>query len=82
MSIELKNVSKRFGNVAAVNNVSFSANEGELLALLGPSGGGPGPTGQVGRQGEFVTTGGAAGVRLHAARPRFGCVQLQNNEGC
>src|ERR1051325_11665555 len=40
MSIELKGVSKRFGNVAAVNNVSFSANEGELLALLGPSGGG------------------------------------------
>ena len=40
MSIELKNVSKRFGSVAAVNNVSYSVNEGELLALLGPSGGG------------------------------------------
>src|ERR1044072_9623322 len=40
MSIELKNVSKQFGGVAAVNNVSFSVNEGELMALLGPSGGG------------------------------------------
>src|SRR6266849_2717057 len=40
MSIELKKVSKRFGSVAAVNNVSYSVNEGELLALLGPSGGG------------------------------------------
>src|SRR2546426_5535736 len=40
MSIELKNVSKRFGGVVAVNNVSFSVNEGELMALLGPSGGG------------------------------------------
>src|SRR5213592_4950584 len=40
ISIELKNVSKRFGNVVAVNNVSYSVNEGELLALLGPSGGG------------------------------------------
>jgi sulfate transport system ATP-binding protein len=40
MSIELKNVSKRFGNVVAVNTVSFSVNEGELMALLGPSGGG------------------------------------------
>ena len=40
MSIELKNVTKRFGEVAAVNNVSFSVNEGELMALLGPSGGG------------------------------------------
>jgi len=40
MSIELKNVSKRFGGVVAVNNVSCSAHDGELLALLGPSGGG------------------------------------------
>jgi sulfate/thiosulfate transport system ATP-binding protein len=40
MSIELKNVSKQFGEVPAVNHVSFSVNEGELLALLGPSGGG------------------------------------------
>ena len=40
MSIELKNVTKTFGAVAAVNNVTFSVNEGELMALLGPSGGG------------------------------------------
>jgi sulfate transport system ATP-binding protein len=40
MSIELKNVTKKFGGVAAVNGVSFSVNEGELMALLGPSGGG------------------------------------------
>jgi sulfate/thiosulfate transport system ATP-binding protein len=40
MSIELKNVTKQFGGVAAVNGVSFSVNEGELMALLGPSGGG------------------------------------------
>ena len=40
MSIELKNVTKKFGEVAAVNNVTFSVKEGELMALLGPSGGG------------------------------------------
>src|SRR5213594_167955 len=40
MSIELKNVSKNFGDTTAVNNVSFSVREGELMALLGPSGGG------------------------------------------
>jgi sulfate transport system ATP-binding protein len=40
MSIELRNVSKQFGDVVAVNNVSFTVKEGELLALLGPSGGG------------------------------------------
>ena len=40
MSIELRNVAKRFGEVAAVNHVTFSVKEGELMALLGPSGGG------------------------------------------
>jgi sulfate/thiosulfate transport system ATP-binding protein len=40
MSIELKNVTKQFGAVAAVSNVSFSVKDGELMALLGPSGGG------------------------------------------
>ena len=40
MSIELKNVTQQFGEVPAVHNVSFSVREGELMALLGPSGGG------------------------------------------
>ena len=40
MSIELRKVSKQFGGVAAVNEVTFSVREGELMALLGPSGGG------------------------------------------
>ena len=40
MSIELKGVTKKFGDVPVVNNVTFSVKEGELMALLGPSGGG------------------------------------------
>src|SRR5436309_3461778 len=40
MSIELRQVSKQFGNVVAADRVSFSIAEGELMALLGPSGGG------------------------------------------
>jgi sulfate transport system ATP-binding protein len=40
VSIELRQVTKRFGSVAAVQNVSFTVKEGELMALLGPSGGG------------------------------------------
>src|ERR1700679_494183 len=40
MSIELKNVSKTFGEGAAVRKGGFSVREGELMALLGPSGGG------------------------------------------
>ncbi len=40
MSIELKNVTKNFGDTVAVRDVSLSVKEGELMALLGPSGGG------------------------------------------
>lgn len=40
MSIELKSVTKKFGEVTAVNDVNFSVNDGELVGLLGPSGGG------------------------------------------
>ncbi len=40
MSIELKHVTKKFGEVTAVNDVNFSVHDGELVGLLGPSGGG------------------------------------------
>jgi sulfate transport system ATP-binding protein len=40
MSIEVKGLTKRFGNFTAVDNVSFKVETGELLALLGPSGSG------------------------------------------
>jgi len=38
--IEVKNLTKRFGNREVVRSVSFSVEEGELVALLGPSGSG------------------------------------------
>jgi sulfate transport system ATP-binding protein len=40
MSIEVRNLTKKFGRFAALDNVSFTVKEGELLALLGPSGSG------------------------------------------
>jgi sulfate transport system ATP-binding protein len=40
MSITIKNVSKRFGAFAAVNDVSLEIPNGALVALLGPSGSG------------------------------------------
>ena len=40
MSIAVEGVCKRFGSFVALDNVSFTVNPGELLALLGPSGSG------------------------------------------
>jgi sulfate transport system ATP-binding protein len=40
VSIEIRNVSKRFGDFVALDNVSASLPTGQLTALLGPSGGG------------------------------------------
>src|SRR6187455_2017823 len=38
MSIEIRNVSKHFGNFHALKDVSLNVDSGELFALLGPSG--------------------------------------------
>ena len=38
MQVQLKKITKRFGDVVAVNQVNFEINEGEFLVLLGPSG--------------------------------------------
>src|SRR5215210_4550896 len=38
MTIEARRVTKAFGGFVALNDVSFTVNEGELVALLGPSG--------------------------------------------
>jgi branched-chain amino acid transport system ATP-binding protein len=40
IAISTKNVSKSFGNMWAVNNVSIDAREGELRAIIGPNGAG------------------------------------------
>jgi iron(III) transport system ATP-binding protein len=37
-ALEARNLTKRFGRVTAVNDVSFSVEQGEVLTLLGPSG--------------------------------------------
>ncbi|TCK59340.1 ABC transporter ATP-binding protein [Seleniivibrio woodruffii] len=38
--LEVKDVSKYFGGLAAVSGVSFNVNEGEILAIIGPNGAG------------------------------------------
>ena len=42
--LELKNVTLRFGGLVAVDNVSFSVDEGEVFSLVGPNGAGKSTT--------------------------------------
>jgi len=40
MLLELKDVTKRFGGLIAVKNLSFTVNKNEILGLIGPNGSG------------------------------------------
>src|ERR1700761_8234775 len=42
--LELRNVTKRFSGIVAVNNVSFSARKGAVTGYLGPNGSGKSTT--------------------------------------
>ena len=38
--LEVRDITKRFGGITALNNVSFSINTGEILGIIGPNGSG------------------------------------------
>ena len=38
--LEVKGITKRFGGLTAVNDVSFDVNEREILSVIGPNGAG------------------------------------------
>ena len=40
MILEVKNVTKVFGGLTAVNDVTFDLEEGKILGLIGPNGAG------------------------------------------
>ena len=42
--IEVKNVTKKYGSVLAVDDISFEIKEGEIVGLLGPNGAGKSTT--------------------------------------
>ncbi len=39
-TLEIKNVTKKFGGLVAINNLSFHVDQGEILGLVGPNGSG------------------------------------------
>ena len=45
--LEVKNLTKKFGKLTAVNDISFSIRDGEILGLLGPNGAGKTTTIQI-----------------------------------
>src|SRR5579872_2173645 len=38
--LEVENISRSFGGLRALNDVSFSVNEGEIVSIIGPNGAG------------------------------------------
>src|SRR4029077_16037905 len=78
--IEAKDVVKRFGDITAVNGISFAVNEGEIFAFLGPNGAGKSTTISMlttmlrPTSGELILNGHDVTKEQASARKSFGIV--------
>jgi ABC-2 type transport system ATP-binding protein len=76
--IEVRSLTRRFGSLVAVDEVSFSVRKGEVLGFLGPNGAGKTTTmriltGSLGAtEGEVVVAGQDMRTRSRAARAQIG----------
>ncbi len=62
--IEVKNLTKSYGNKQAVNDISFTVNQGEILGFLGPNGAGKSTTMNI-LTGYISSTSGTAKIDGH-----------------
>ena len=66
LAIEVAGLTKQFGQVLAVNNISFAVAKGELFGFLGPNGAGKTTTVRI-VTGIIKADGGSATVMGHPA---------------
>jgi len=78
--ISAKGVSKRFGDIVAVNDISFSVKKGEIFAFLGPNGAGKSTTIKMlttmlrPTEGKLMLAGHDVAKERDSARKAFGIV--------
>jgi len=78
--IEVKNLIKQFGELKAVDNISFSVNKGEIFAFLGPNGAGKTTTIKIlttllnPTSGEILVDGNNPATQQNEVRCSFGIV--------
>ncbi|MBY0120428.1 ABC transporter ATP-binding protein [Bacillus sp. S/N-304-OC-R1] len=85
MVLEIKNISKNFGGIAALTDVSFSVEKGEIFSLIGPNGAGkttmfnmitnlfPPTSGNITFAGDTIT-----GIKPHLITEKGICRTFQN----